>query len=155
MRLTAFLQGDFGTLLDHWVCDRNKVLRKDLKPQSYTKERRVQLGIKLIIQDSVRRGLRLVEGNGKALAEAVFGQMIDKHPQHEESLVPPVRPTDRSENPALQSLRTVTLAVDPKVSVGPRGFPVVLRASTCCRKILRPRGQRRLRRLRAARGALS
>ena len=122
MRLTALLQGDFDTLLDYWVRDRNKVLRKDRKPQTDTKERRVQQGIKLINQGFVSRGLRLVGGNGKALAEAVFGQMIDKHPQHEKSWVPPVRPTDGSDDPALRSLRTVTLAVDPKVGVGPRGF---------------------------------
>ena len=62
MRLTAFLQGDFNTLFDHWVCDRDKALRKDRKPQSDTSERRVQQGIKLIILGFVRRGLSLVEG---------------------------------------------------------------------------------------------
>ena len=67
MRLTAFLQGNSGTLLDHWICDRDKALRKDRKPQPDTKERRVQQGIKLIIQGSVRRGLRLMEENCKAL----------------------------------------------------------------------------------------
>ena len=122
MRLTAFLQGDFDTPLGHWVCGRNKALRKDRKPKSDMKEHRVQQGIKLIIQDFVRRGLRLVEGNGKAPAKAVFGKMIDKHPQHEKSWVPPVRPTDRSDDPALLSLRTVALAVDPKAGVGLHGF---------------------------------
>ena len=36
--------------------------------------------------------------------------------------MPPVRPTDRSDGPALLSLRTVALAVDPRAGVGPRGF---------------------------------
>ena len=48
--------------------------------------------------------------------------MIDKHPQHEEFWVPPVRPAGRSDDPALLSFRTVALAVDQKVGVGPRGF---------------------------------
>ena len=46
MRLTAFLQGDFGTLFGHWVCDRDKFLQKDRKSQPDKKERRVQQGPK-------------------------------------------------------------------------------------------------------------
>ena len=76
----------------------------------------------LIIQGYVRRGLHLVEGNSKALAEEAFELITNKHPQHEKSWVPPARPTDGSDDPALRSVRTVALAVDPKVGVGPRGF---------------------------------
>ena len=128
--------------------------RKVRKPQHDTKERRAQQGIKLTTQDFVRRGLRLVEGSGKSLADAIFGQFIDKQPQHEESWVPQVRSTDKSGDPycyrpqsgsrrGLKSRRRSTR------------LPVVLRASTCGREILRPRGQRRLRSLHAAGGALS
>ena len=122
MQLTAFPQEDFDTPLGYWVCDRDKALRNDRKPQPDTKGRRVQQGIKLIIKGFVRHELRLVEGNGKALAEEVFDRMTDKHPQHEESWVPPVRSTDKSDDPVLLSPRAVTLTVDPGAGVGPRGF---------------------------------
>ena len=121
---------DFGTLLVRWVCDRDKGFGRDPKPQPDTNERRVQQGIKLIIQGFVRRGLRLVAGNGKALKEEAFEQVIDKHPQHEESWVPPGRSTDKSDNPVLLSLRTITLSVDPKSRRRSTRLPVVLRAST-------------------------
>ena len=130
MQLAAFLHGNFDSPLGHWVCDRNKALQKDREPQSDTKERRVQQGIKLIIQGFVRHGLRLVAGNGKALKEEAFEQVIDKHPQHEESWVPPGRSTDKSDNPVLLSLRTITLSVDPKSRRRSTRLPVVLRAST-------------------------
>ena len=63
-----------------------------------------------------------MEENGKGHAEVVFEQLIDKHPQHEESWEPPVRSTDKSDDPTVLPLRAVTLAVDPKVCVDPRGF---------------------------------
>ena len=63
-----------------------------------------------------------MEGNGKAQAGAVFGQMIDKRPQHVDYWVPPVRSTDKNDDPVLLSLRKVTLAVVPKAGVGPRGY---------------------------------
>ena len=66
MRLTALLKGNFDAPLDHWVCDRDKALRKDRKPQPDKQERGVKQGIKLFI--FVRCGLRQVNGNGKALA---------------------------------------------------------------------------------------
>ena len=68
------------------------------------------------------RGMRLVEGKGKAFAGEVFEQIIDKNTQHGESWLPPVRSTDKSGDLVLQSLRTVALAVGPKIGVGPRGF---------------------------------
>ena len=79
MRLTDFLQGDIDTLHDQWISDRDKDLRKERKPRPDTKERRVQQGSKLIIRGFERHGPRLVEANGKVLAEAVFGQIINKH----------------------------------------------------------------------------
>ena len=60
MRLTAFFEGGLKTLLNHWVLERDKVLRKDHKPQPDTKEHRVQQGIKTTTQGYVSRGLRLV-----------------------------------------------------------------------------------------------
>ena len=83
----------------------------------------------LIIQGYVRRGLHLVEGNSKALAEEAFELITNKHPQHEKSWVPQDRPTGGSDDPVLLSLYTVTLAVDPKVGIDPRGFrPYYVRA---------------------------
>ena len=51
------------------------------------------------------RGLRLVERNGKALAEEAFEKMIDKQPQLEESWVPPVRSAGTGDDSILPSLR--------------------------------------------------
>ena len=123
MRLNAFLEADYATLLAHWERDRARVLARGRKPRPDTKERRLHQCMKLFYQGFVSRGLRRLEGNGITSADdpKVRQQMLDKHPQVPETWTPPIR-RDDSDDPTLDSLRKATIAVDPKVGVGPRGF---------------------------------
>jgi hypothetical protein len=84
-RLTLFKSKEYGKLLKDWHFDCEKSRRKMKPPRKDTPERRLEHAIDLFHKGYVSRGLRTLEGNGRASAEdpAIQQQMQDKHPRVE------------------------------------------------------------------------
>ena len=123
-RLNGYLHGDYKAVVQRWRDDYDKAASRTRTPRPETKDRRLAQCLKLIYQGFISRGLRVLEGFGKASADdpAVFEQMLRKHPQDEERWSAPTRADDGSDEPDLTLLRQAVKDADPKVGVGPRGF---------------------------------
>jgi hypothetical protein len=119
-RLIQFPAGDFSSLLSEWRADKAKAQRQAKPPMPERLFRRVTLCIQRFCQGYVSRGLRYVEGNGKANTEdtKVIAQMAEKHPEETENRDEPTP----GERPNLGSMPDVVQHTKPLTSVGPRGL---------------------------------
>ena len=124
-RLLSFINGEFGSLLNYWQADIKKDMLKQKKNKPDSIERRVTLGIKLIKEGFMSKGIRIIEGNGTAEKddENIFEQMVQKHPKENIPMLALPRPPDHSDEIDISSkLLEVLKRNNPKAGVSTRGF---------------------------------
>ena len=123
-RLNAYLNGHYKSVIDQWLHDRDKASRKRKTPRADTPQTRLKHGIQLIYQGHISRGIRIIDGHGKADPDdrSVTTQMREKHPTSTHTWPTPPRRSDALDIPDLSLLDMCIRESDPKVGVGPRGF---------------------------------
>ena len=85
-RLNAVLNGDYKALSQRWSDDNDRAVSRKRTPRPETRDHIPAHCLRLFYQGFISRGLRVLEGFGRASANnpAVFEQTPQKHPQDEE-----------------------------------------------------------------------
>ena len=120
LRFTQYLEGDYTNLLTEWRAAIAKNERQRKPPKNDDAHRRVTKCIKLFNNGHVSRGLRQLEGKGKANSDDpnIIAQMAAKHPNR--GWTP--EPSPHSERPNLGNLEKVVKTLNSQTSPGPRGL---------------------------------
>jgi hypothetical protein len=129
MRCTAFLNGNYGALLNKWEADLKKAL---LRPKRRRKPEDEKNRLKRATDDilnakphCISRGAARILGNGSDSCDTTTSndQMLAKHshPLSDETWAPHERSSDDSDDIVYTNLPELMDRLDPYVGVGPRG----------------------------------
>ena len=120
-RLQLFLAGKFDTLINDWIQDAEKMAAKQRPSQTNTPQHRLEQCLNFIEKGHLRRGLRILEGLGRAPSDdaEIQEQMAAKHPAGGGPFE--LRETE-DPLPDVSLMETLLAQADPLVGVGTRGL---------------------------------